>query len=124
MSKIIAVPSETKGGIEDNISGHFGHCGIYTLVKISDDGTKEIILLNNIPHSEGGCLAPVSLLKDNGVDVIIAKGMGMRPLMHFNEMGIKAFYAGECVTVNDAVSAFEKNELPQFDTDYTCQKSH
>ena len=44
-------------------------------------------------HEHGGCLAPVNYLADRGVTVLLAGGMGMRPLMGFLQEGVDVYYA-------------------------------
>jgi predicted Fe-Mo cluster-binding NifX family protein len=121
MSKLIAVPSADESGLESLISSHFGKCQFYTLVSLNDDGEIEKAeTLNNIPHEHGGCLAPVQHLGDNGVNVLIAGGMGMRPLMHFEQTGIEVFHAGEAETVKEAISMFAAGNLSKFIAENTC----
>ncbi len=52
-----------------------------TRVELTTDGTiGEVSVLENEGHEEGGCMAPVNLLKGQGVEVLLAGGMGGRPL--------------------------------------------
>ena len=37
--------------------------------------------------------------------MLIAGGMGMRPLMGFNQVGIDVYFGGESTTVDEAVQA-------------------
>ena len=79
----LAVPTMGAAGLDAERSGHFGHCDCFTIVTIVDGEITEVDALDNPPHEEGGCLRPVSLLHDAGVDAIVAAGMGMRPMMGF-----------------------------------------
>ena len=74
----------------------------------------------NVPHQQGGCMAPVNHLAQNGVQVLIAGGMGMRPLMGFNQVGIQVLYGNGAQTVGEAVEALLQGKLPQFTTEFTC----
>ena len=87
-STIVAIPSTHPGGLEAPLGAHFGHCDLYTLVKIAAGNVLEVQTLPNVPHQQGGCMAPVNHLAQHGVQVLIAGGMGMRPLMGFNQAGI------------------------------------
>jgi hypothetical protein len=84
MSHIIAIPSENPGGLDANLGAHFGHCDLYTLVSVENGKVAEVKVIPNVPHQQGGCLAPVQHLAQNGVKQLIAGGMGLRPLMGFN----------------------------------------
>ena len=120
MQKIIAVPSENPGGLEAGVGAHFGHCDLYTLIQVVDGQVQDIKVVPNVPHQQGGCLAPVQHLAGNGVTQLIAGGMGMRPLMGFNDVGIKVYYGGGSRTVGDAVIAMIKGDLPEFKQENTC----
>ena len=105
---IVAIPSTHPGGLEAPLGAHFGHCDLYTLVKIADGKVQEVATLPNVPHQQGGCLAPVNHLAQHGVQVLIAGGMGMRPLMGFNQVGIEVLFGNGAQTVGEAVEALLK----------------
>ena len=119
-SYLIAVPSAMPGGLDAAMGMHFGHCDIYTLVEIEDNAVKNVSTLENVPHQQGGCMAPVQHLASNGVKKILAGGMGMRPLMGFQQMGIDAYFAGQYPTVGAAIEAFIAGKLIPFSTENTC----
>jgi predicted Fe-Mo cluster-binding NifX family protein len=119
-SVIVAIPSTHPGGLEAQIGAHFGHCDLYTLVKIDAGKVMEVATLPNVPHQQGGCMAPVNHLAQHGVKVLIAGGMGMRPLMGFNQVGIQVLYGNGVHTVGEAIAALLQGQLPQFTTDFTC----
>lgn len=119
-SVIVAIPSSSPGGLDSPLGAHFGHCDLYTIVEVTDGQVQNVRLLPNVPHQQGGCMAPVNHLAQNGVQVLIAGGMGMRPLMGFNQVGIDVLYGGNAQTVKDAVDGFLKGSLQQFTTDFTC----
>lgn len=116
----VAIPSSSPGGLDSSLGAHFGHCDLYTLVDVTDGQVQNVRILPNVPHQQGGCMAPVNHLAQSGVHVLIAGGMGMRPLMGFNQVGIDVLYGGGAQTVAEAVDAFLKGNLQQFTTDYTC----
>lgn len=117
---VIAIPSEDEDGINSKISPHFGHCGIYTIVTIESGKIKNIASLPNVYHEQGGCLAPVAHLADNGINILIAGGMGMRPLMHFQNTDIDVYYNMNLSTVSEAIDAFLEDKLPKFSQDFAC----
>ncbi len=116
----VAIPSNYPGGLDSLLGAHFGHCDLYTVVEVTDGQVTNVRTLENVPHQQGGCMAPVNHLAENGVQVLIAGGMGMRPLMGFNQVGINVLYGGGAQTVGEAVAAFLKGSLMQFTSDYTC----
>ena len=119
-TKLVAIPSTHPGGLEAPLGAHFGHCDLYTLVKIADGKVQEVATLPNVPHQQGGCMAPVNHLAQHGVQVLIAGGMGMRPLMGFNQVGIEVLFGNGAQTVGEAVEALLNSGLPRFTTEFTC----
>ncbi len=117
---IIAVPSTQPGGVDANVDRHFGHCGIYTIAKVENGKITSVTTLESIPHAQGGCLAPVEHLASHGVTTLLAGGMGMRPLVGFQQAGVTVCFAGNCATVGEALSAFTEGKLQPFSTQNTC----
>jgi len=120
MRTLIAIPSTSPGGMEAPLGAHFGHCDLYTLVSVEDKEIKSVKVIPNMPHQQGGCMAPVNYLAEKGANKLIAGGMGLRPLMGFNQVGIDVYAGGEYQTVGDAVKALIEGQLPQFSQEHTC----
>jgi len=120
----IAIPSELPGGLDAAVGQHFGHCDIYTIVEARGEEILSVRTLPNVPHQQGGCMAPVNHLAQNGVNVLIAGGMGMRPLMGFQQVGIQVFHGSGAPTVGQAVHALLMGSLPTFSTEFTCGGGH
>ena len=120
MKQVIAFPSVSPGGLEAQMSGHFGHCDLFTLVTLADGEVESVQLVPNVPHEQGGCMAPVNLLASQGAQALIAGGMGMRPLMGFNSVGIEVYFNGGLSRVDQALAAFAQGQLPRFGQENTC----
>jgi predicted Fe-Mo cluster-binding NifX family protein len=120
MSTIIAIPSENPGGLDAGMGAHFGHCDLYTLVTVDNGQVADVKVIPNVPHQQGGCMAPVQHLANNGVKQLIAGGMGLRPLMGFNQVGIDVYFSNGAPTVGEAVNAMLAGRLPQFQQEHTC----
>ena len=118
--KIIAIPSALPGGLDAGMGMHFGHCEIYTIAEVEDGKVASVRTLPPIPHQQGGCLAPVQHLASHGVTALLAGGMGMRPLMGFQQAGVSVYYAGNYPTVGLAVQAFLDGKLPAFSPEHSC----
>jgi predicted Fe-Mo cluster-binding NifX family protein len=116
----IAVPSEAPGGLQASRSGHFGRCECFTMVDLIDGEIGEVEVLANAPHTEGGCMAPVLVLAEHNVDAIVVDGIGGRPLMGFNQVGI-AVHAGVGADVQSTVHAFIEGGLPEVGFENACQ---
>jgi predicted Fe-Mo cluster-binding NifX family protein len=120
MNTMIAIPSAQPGGLEAALGAHFGHCELYTLVSVENGKVKDVNVVPNVPHQQGGCMAPVQYLSQKGVKKLIAGGMGLRPLMGFNQVGIEVYFGGQAQTVGEAVNAILEGKLPQFSQENTC----
>lgn len=120
MNTLIAVPSEAPGGLHAQLSMHFGHCDVFTLVALRDGSVVDMSLLAAPDHAQGGCLVPVQLLAAHGVTALAAGGMGPRPLQGFLEAGIQPYFAGNCADVGDVVAAFAAGQLPAFVLERAC----
>ncbi len=116
----IAIPSDLPGGLMALRSGHFGRCECFTMVDVVDGRVEDVKVLHNAPHTEGGCMAPVLTLAEHKVNAIVVDGIGGRPLMGFNQVGI-AVHAGVGGDVQTAVQAFIQGGLPVVGLDGACQ---
>jgi predicted Fe-Mo cluster-binding NifX family protein len=120
LNTLIAIPSSAPGGLDAPLGAHFGHCDLYTLVTVENNAVKSVDVIPNVPHQQGGCMAPVQYLADKGTAKLIAGGMGFRPLMGFNQVGIQVYFGGNFLTVGTALQALLDGKLPQFSQENTC----
>jgi predicted Fe-Mo cluster-binding NifX family protein len=116
----IAVPSEGTGGLDGLRAGHFGHCDVFTLVDVVDGAIKEVTILENKEHVQGGCMVPVNLLAEAKVQQLIVGGIGMRPLQGFNQVGIDVYYDGERRDIRPVVEDMIAAKLPIIGDDQVC----
>ena len=116
----IAVPAEAPGGLDAALSGHFGHCYAFTLIDVEDDSIESVATLLNLGHEQGGCLTPVGQLHNEGVTVLIAGGMGPRPLAGFQQAGIDVYFSEGAPTVRDAVQLLIDGKSRKFGMAQTC----
>ena len=119
-TSLIAIPSGNPGGLDAPLGAHFGHCDLYTLVAVEDNKIVDVSVIPNVPHQQGGCMAPVQYLAGKGVKQLIAGGMGLRPLMGFNQVGIEVFHGGMANTVGEAVQSAIDGKLVEFQQSHTC----
>lgn len=117
---LIAIPSDAPGGLDATIAEHFGHCAAFTLVEVADGEIGQVTVLDNAGHEQGGCLAPVTLLEQRGVEAMVAGGMGMRPLAGFRSVGITVYLKGDATTVKEAVERYVAGDCTEFGRDQTC----
>ena len=101
----LAVP--TRGNIVDS---HFGHCESYTI--FSTDENKKIISSEILPSPQGcGCKSNIaSVLREQGVSVMLAGNMGDGALNVLNHQGITV-YRGCSGDVKQVAEAFMQDQI-------------
>lgn len=117
----LAAPSEDSRGLEALVAAHFGHCGYFTIIELTEEGVGKVETVPNTPHVQGGCQAPVDLLAGRSVNGLVAGGMGMRPLLGFQAAGVKIFALPPRpgLTVRQAVDMY-LGGLKPMTSDMTC----
>ncbi|MFX1263003.1 MAG: NifB/NifX family molybdenum-iron cluster-binding protein [Promethearchaeota archaeon] len=99
----IAVPAISEQGLDSPISAHFGHSPMFVISTVEDGEVVEVEILRNAGHSS--CAEPVMALADRGVKVLIVSGMGGRPYMVTQQVGISVKKA-EGVTVREVLNNY------------------
>ena len=116
----IAIPSEGQGGLDGQRAGHFGHCDVFTLVDVEEGKIKDVSVLANKEHVQGGCMVPVQLLAENKVQRLVVGGIGMRPLMGFKQVGIDVYHDAERSDIRPVVEDMISGKLPIIADDQVC----
>ena len=116
----IAVPSQGNGGLDGQRSGHFGHCDVFTLVDVEKGEIRKITTVPNQEHDQGGCMVPVNLLASHKVTALIVGGIGLRPLMGFNQVGIDVYHDATRAEIRPVVEDLLAGELPLIEEDQVC----
>jgi len=111
MNTLIAIPSAQPGGLEAALGAHFGHCELYTLVSVENDKVKDVNVVPNVPHEQGGCMAPVQYLSQKGVKKLIAGGMGQRAQQLFAQNNIKVVVGAPEQSAEALASAYFNDTL-------------
>jgi predicted Fe-Mo cluster-binding NifX family protein len=120
----VAIPSEGQGGLEGMRAGHFGHCDVFTCIDVEDGQIKQVSILANKEHVQGGCMVPVNLLAEAGVNALVVGGIGMRPLMGFKQVGIEVYHDGERAEIRPVVEDFVAGKLQKISDDQVCGGGH
>jgi predicted Fe-Mo cluster-binding NifX family protein len=106
--------------MEAALSDHFGHCAVFTLIDVEGDEIQKVDTLPNTGHVQGACMGPVMLLKNAGVDVLVAGGMGPRPLAGFQQVGIDVFFNEGAAKVEDAIKLLLAGSARRFGPAHVC----
>ncbi len=116
----IAVPSNGAGGMDGTRAGHFGHCDVFTFIDVEDGEIKNVTVLQNEEHVQGGCMVPVNLLASNNVKALVVGGIGMRPLMGFKQVGINVYHDAERAEIRPVVEDLIAGKLSEIQSDQVC----
>lgn len=101
----IAIP--VQNGI---LCNHFGHCETFAILEV-DTSQEQILTRRDVPAPphQPGFLPP--WLKEKGVDLVIAGGMGQRALSMFKEQGVDVLVGAPGLTPEELVFRYLKGTL-------------
>ena len=74
----------------------------------------------HIRSSFNNTMVTVTDTQGNAISWASAGGMGFRPLMGFQQVGIDVFFAGNFPTVGASLQAYVEGRLQPFTTEFTC----
>lgn len=114
----LCIPSETNGGLEDQVGYHFGRVENYT---IYDDNTDAVEIITNTSSHRGGTKLPAELLREHGVNVMLCGGIGRRAIQLFEQYGVE-IYVGAQGTVRDAIEQYKNNVLTMATDKEACRQ--
>ncbi len=120
VTKKIAFPSMGAGGLKGKRSEHLSHCDVFTLVDIENCEIKDVSILNNIEHAQGGCMIPVNLLENNHVKALVVSGISIRLLMRCRQVGIEIYYDIENEHIKPVLDKLLTGSLPEISDEYVC----
>jgi len=92
---------------QGKVSGHFGHCLGFQVYEIDGQKIMGNVFLENPGHKPG--FLP-QFLSEQGVDIIIAGGMGERAQKLFNEKNIEVI-VGVTGELQIAIESFVEGKL-------------
>jgi predicted Fe-Mo cluster-binding NifX family protein len=94
----------------DTLNPHFGHCEKFAIVEV-DPNTKGITATTELlaPEHQPGLLPP--WLKERGVTVVIAGGMGARALSLFQQASIEVITGAPAESVAALVRKYLEGSL-------------
>ena len=101
----IAIPTS-----EGKLCGHFGHCETFSFVEI-DDSTKEILSIITASPEEGVSCQSAGWVASQGANIVLAGGMGGRPMMMFEQNGVKVVTGCPELEIKDVVSRYLNSTL-------------
>ena len=112
----IAIPTE-----QGKLCSHFGHCESFTFVEVNPE-TKEILNIENKIPEEGISCQSASWISEQGANIVLAGGIGGRPLGIFAQNGVKVIAGCPEMDIEEAVKAYMNSSLTTGQNN--CQGEH
>lgn len=100
------------------VAQHFGHCPIYTLVRIQNGEEVARRAVQNPGHTPG--FLP-KFLAEKGVDCVVAGGMGQKAIDLFNEQGVDTI-VGVTGSVDEVIAMYAAGQLKGGES--ACDHNH
>lgn len=101
----IVIPSA-----ENKLCGHFGHCEYFTFVEVNPE-TKEILSIDKKIPEEGISCQSANWIASQGANIVLAGGMGGRPMAIFVQNGVKIVAGCPELDIEEVVTKFLNNTL-------------
>ena len=106
---------------DEKLCSHFGNCESFCFIDV-DNETKEILNIENkIPEGGISCQS-ASWIASQGVDTVLAGGMGGKPLNIFAQNGVKVIAGCPELPLKEIAQKFLNNELELGEN--SCQGEH
>ena len=96
--------------LEGKLCGHFGHCESFTFVEVNAE-TKEITNIETVIPEDGVSCQSAGWLAQQGIDLVLAGGMGGRPLMTFAQNDVEVVTGCPELEIKEIVELFLNNTL-------------
>ena len=106
-NKIMKIAIPTEG---NKLCSHFGHCESFTFVEVNPD-TKEILNIESKIPDDGISCQSASWIAEEGANIILAGGMGQRPLQIFERTGVKVVPGCPELEIKELVNNFLNSTL-------------
>ena len=116
----VAVSADDSNGLDSVVAPHFGRCPYYILAELEGSQVKRV---EAVPNPYYGRHAPgqvPTFINEQGVDVMLTGGMGMRAIGFFQQYGIEAV-TGASGTVRYALEQYLGGRLQGAEP---CRDSH
>ncbi len=94
----------------EKLCSHFGNCESFTFVEVDQKANNIISIESRIPE-EGISCQSASWISEQGANIVLVGGMGMRPTNIFNQNGVKVVAGCPELPIRELVEKYLANEL-------------
>lgn len=112
----IAIPTA-----DNKLCAHFGHCETFTFVEVNTE-TKEITSKECKVPAEGVSCQTSRWIAEQGANIVLAGGMGSKPLQTFAQCGVKVVTGCPESDIDEIVNSYLNNTLESGDN--LCEGGH
>ena len=118
--KIMKIAIPTADG---KLCSHFGHCETFTFVDVNPE-TKEILNIQTAEPEEGISCQSASWISEQGANIILAGGMGARPIGIFAQNGVKVVTGCPELPIEEVVKRYLESTLETGENSCGGEHSH
>ncbi len=101
----IVIPTEN-----EKLCSHFGHCESFTFVEVNPE-TKEILNIESKVPEEGISCQSASWISEQGANIVLAGGMGGRPLGILSQNGVTVISGCPELPIEELVKQYLDSSL-------------
>ena len=101
----IAIPTEN-----EKLCSHFGHCESFTFAEVNPE-TKEILNIETRVPEEGISCQSANWISEQGANIILAGGMGARPLEIFSRNGVQVISGCPELPIKELITSYLDSSL-------------
>lgn len=106
----IALACEDSNGLDGQISQHFGRCPNYLIVDVEGNEIKQSNVISNPYYNNHVPGMVPQFISQQGVNVMIAGGMGPRAIDMFSSLGIEVV-TGAIGNVGNVLNAYLQGQI-------------
>ena len=106
----IAVSVDTNSGLDSMVAAHFGRCPYFAIVDLEDGEVRSTRVVDNPFYAQHEPGQVPGFIQRQGVDLMIASGMGGRAIQFFRQSGV-GVACGASGTVREALTAYQAGQL-------------
>ena len=113
----VCITTMEKGGMDDELSAHFGGSPTFTII---DTETKDVKIIPNQSDHFGGAGKPPEQIESLGATVVICRGIGPKAMIMLRDFGIDV-YTGSTGNVRNAFDMWSSGKLEKASIQNACQ---
>ena len=114
----IAIPTEN-----EKLCSQFGHCESFTFAEVNPE-TKEILNIETRVPEEGISCQSANWISEQGANIILAGGMGARPLEIFSRNGVQVISGCPELPIKELITSYLDSSLVRGENACGGEHSH